>query len=74
MDNLSITYQLPSGENHELELSQTEIIEALIEKGADGVLPMLVTNIELSSKSQCGKSVKTTILNHGEFAALVEIE
>jgi hypothetical protein len=74
MDNLNIKYQLPSGEWHELELDSVQLVEALVEKGADGVLPMLVTTLKISSKSQCGKTVKTTLLNKAEFGALTEIE
>ena len=71
---MEIKYQLPSGEWHLLELQEQDIIEALVEKGADGVLPMLVTTLEISNKSTCGKSVKTTLLNQSEFKALTEIE
>jgi hypothetical protein len=74
MNNLNIKYQLPSGEWHELSLDSQKIIEALIEKGTDGVMPFLVTTVELSTRSQCGKSVKITLLNNSEFNALTEIE
>ena len=72
--NLNIKYQLPSGEWHKLELEPQQIIEALIDKGADGVLPMLVTTLEISSISKSGEMVKTTLLNQNEFKALTEIE
>lgn len=72
--NLGIKYQLPSGEWHKLELKPQQLIEALIGKGADGVLPMLVTTLELSSTSKCGKTVKTTLINQSDFRALTEIE
>lgn len=74
MENLDIKFQLPSGEYKSLPLSGQEIIEALVEKGAEGVLPMLVTNIEITSTSRCGKKVTTTILNQNEIGALTEIE
>ena len=71
---MEIKYQLPSGEWHQMELNEQEIIEALVEKGADGVLPMLVTTLEIKNSSTCGKHVKTTLLNSSEFKALTEIE
>ena len=71
---MEIKYQLPSGEWHQIDLSEQDIIEALIEKGADGVLPMLVTTLEILNSSTCGKQVKTTLLNNSEFKAVTEIE
>lgn len=74
MNNLNFKYQLPSGEWLELSLDNQKIIEALMEKEADGIIPSLVTAVELSTRSQCGKSVKITLLNNSEFDALTEIE
>ena len=72
--NMKLKYQLPSGEWHSLELSNQEIIEALVEKGVDGMLPMLVTTLEITNQSSCKKNVKTTLLNAEGFEALTEIE
>lgn len=74
MDNYDIKFQLPSGEWQELHLTSQQLIEALIEKGTDNILPILVTAIEFSSKSQCGKTIKSTILNHNGHKTLTEIE
>ena len=73
MDNFSIKFQLPSGEVSELGITATELISTLIESHAEGVFPMAVTNIQFESKSQCGKTVTTRILNNDEFPALTEI-
>lgn len=73
MNNLNIKYQLPSGEWHILPLNSQQIIEALIEKAGEGVLPILVTCIEITSNIESGKVVRTTLLNNIKFDAVSEI-